>query len=207
MDAPFKIDSYLYNKPINGQVLSMRTLKVVLIGETRVGKTSLLQRYVEDTFEENQPTIGAAFSTKVVPTPNGTTQLNLWDTAGQEQFRALASMYYRNAHVALFVYDWTRKETFSALSEWVKTIENNASGNIKIFVVGNKTDLGARATTRDEVREFAESIHAQGHFETSAKTGAGVNDLFRAVTQIDPDSERSESVTLLRRDRNENACC
>ena len=173
----------------------MRTLKVVLVGETRVGKSCLLRRFVYDTFDEHQAnTIGTGFSTKVVPTPSGTIQLQLWDTAGQEQYRALASMYYRNAHVALFVYDFTRRDTFTKLSEWAGEVADNAPGNIQTILVGNKSDIGTRCVSRDEAREFAESINAIAYLETSAKTGAGVKELFNEVASVDTDVKGHEIV-------------
>jgi Ras-related protein Rab-5C len=165
----------------------MRTLKVVFVGETRVGKSSLLRRFVEGTFDDAElNTIGTAFSTKVIPTSSGTILLQLWDTAGQEQYRALASMYYRNAHVALLTYDITRRETFTKLSAWAAEVSENAPGSIRSVVVANKSDLGARAVARDEGRAFADAIGAVAYIETSAKIGEGVRELFQAVGAVDP---------------------
>jgi small GTP-binding protein len=165
----------------------MRTVKVVFVGETRVGKSCILRRFVDDVFDENQVnTIGTAFSTKVIPTPTGTILLQLWDTAGQEQYRSLASMYYRNAHVALLVYDFTRRETFTKLSDWVGEISDHAPNGIRSIVVANKLDISPRGVTREEGRSFAESINAIAYLETSAKTGEGVKELFQAVGILSP---------------------
>jgi small GTP-binding protein len=165
----------------------MRTVKVVFVGETRVGKSCILRRFVDDLFDENQVnTIGTAFSTKVIPTPTGTILLQLWDTAGQEQYRSLASMYYRNAHVALLVYDSTRRETFTKLSAWVDEVTHHAPNGIKSIVVANKLDLSPRAVTREEGRSFAESMNAIAYLETSAKTGEGVKELFQAIGVLSP---------------------
>jgi small GTP-binding protein len=173
----------------------MRTIKVVFVGETRVGKSSILRRFVDGTFDEAEmSTIGTAFSTKVIPTSSGTILLQLWDTAGQEQYRSLASMYYRNAHVALLVYDFARRETFTSLSAWMDEVSVNAPSEIRPIVVGNKTDLGTRAVTRDEARAFAEAIHAIAYIETSAKTGEGVKELFQAVGLLDAGVEESRPV-------------
>lgn len=186
----------------------MRTVKVVSVGETRVGKSCLLRRIVYDTFDENQSnTIGTGFLAKLVPTPSGTIQLQLWDTAGQEQFRSLASMYYQNAHVALLVYDITRRDTFTNLSRWAGEVAANAPGNIHMILVGNKSDIGTRSVSREEAREFARTMRALAYLETSARTGAGVRELFQEVAAVAPDVTSHSVVTNIRTDKPVATCC
>lgn len=187
----------------------MRSLKVVSVGETQVGKTCLLHRIVHESFDENQGnTIGTGFLSKIVPTASGTVNLQLWDTAGQEQFRAIASMYYQNAHVALFVYDMTKPATFTALMRWwAGEVKKKAPGSIQIILVGNKSDIGTRSVSREEAREFAQRLNAIAYLETSAKTGAGVKELLQQVLSVPPDTRTHDVVVIPKSEQQQNASC
>jgi small GTP-binding protein len=166
----------------------MITLKVVLVGETRVGKSCLLERRLNDVFEEQIPnTIGTAFSSTFLHTANGDVRLQLWDTAGQEQYAALASMYYRNAQVAVLVFDLTRYDTFAGLDRWAQEVKEKAPANIRLILVGNKADMPAgRAVNNAQIQQFRNQIGAVCYIETSAKTGAGVDFLFQSMAQNKP---------------------
>ncbi|OHT13085.1 small GTP-binding protein [Tritrichomonas foetus] len=165
----------------------MHSLKVVLVGDTKVGKSCILSRFVQGTFDRNMPaTIGAAFLTKVITTPNGNVRLQLWDTAGQEKFRSLAPMYYRSAAVAVLVYDITQKQSLDGLEDWAAEIADKAPHNIKLVVIGNKTDLEEdRQVTQQQGKELANNLNAVIHGETSAKTGAGINEIFAQIAELD----------------------
>jgi small GTP-binding protein len=161
-------------------------LKIVLVGETRVGKSCILDRRLNDTFEEQIPnTIGTAFSSTFLQTDAGNIRLQLWDTAGQEQYASLASMYYRNAHVALLVFDLTSASTFLALRRWAREVKEKAPPSIRIILVGNKADLvSQRAVKLEDIDEFRGEIGALSYVETSAKTGAGIELLFRSMGKL-----------------------
>ncbi|KAJ1965019.1 Vacuolar protein sorting-associated protein 21 [Dipsacomyces acuminosporus] len=117
-------------------------VKVVLLGEAAVGKSSLVLRFVNDEFQENkEPTIGAAFLTQKVRLDDAVLKLDIWDTAGQERFHSLAPMYYRNAQAAVVVYDITRESSLDRAKSWIKELQRQANPNIVIALVGNKLDL------------------------------------------------------------------
>ena len=145
--------------------------KVVLLGEGRVGKTSLLLRYVNDVFNDKQPaTIQASYLTKRVNVDGTSTQLAVWDTAGQERFHALGPIYYRDAD-ALLVYDITDVDSFARVKNWVKELRQMAGKDIIIALVGNKIDMERhRRVTDAEANEYAASVGAE-LFGTSAKGG------------------------------------
>jgi small GTP-binding protein len=165
----------------------MRSLKVVLVGDTKVGKSCILSRFVQGKFDRNMPaTIGAAFLTKVITTPNGPVRLQLWDTAGQEKFRSLAPMYYRSSAVAVLVYDVTAKSSLDGLEDWAAEIADKAPHNIKLVVIGNKIDMAdERRGPQSAGQELDRSLSAVHYGETSAKTGEGINDVFNKIAELD----------------------
>lgn len=158
-------------------------VKVVLLGDMGVGKSSIALRLVHDQFNANSvTTVGAVCWTKSVSTKNGQVKLQLWDTAGQERYHALAPLYYRGASVAVVVYDITRRETFGTLKDWVRELKMQGPSNILIAVVGNKADLAdKRDVTTAMGQAFATEI--DGIFaETSAKTSSGgIKELFDKI--------------------------
>ncbi|OCL04769.1 ras-domain-containing protein [Glonium stellatum] len=120
------------------------SVKLVLLGEAAVGKSSLVMRFVNNDFQENkEPTIGAAFLTQKCNLPTRTIKFEIWDTAGQERFASLAPMYYRNAQAALVVYDITKAASLTKAQHWVAELQRQASPGIVIALVGNKSDLAA----------------------------------------------------------------
>ena len=146
-------------------------LKIVLIGDSGVGKTNLLSRFTRNVFEDNtRNTIGVDFSALDLQMNNKSVKAQFWDTAGQEKYRAIASAYYKNAHGAIVVYDITRRETFENVDNWLKELKEHGDNNIQIMVLGNKADMESeRQVSLDDGRKLAES---KGVFfmETSAKT-------------------------------------
>jgi Ras-related protein Rab-11A len=161
-------------------------LKIVLSGESGVGKTNLLLRFARGHFNsESKSTIGVEFATKTVQINNQTVKANIWDTAGQEMFRAVTSTYYRGAHGAMVVYDITSSTSFRAAGKWLAELRAHADPNIPIMLVGNKADLNEmRAVTIEEGQNLAEREHLL-FIETSAKTAANTNEAFtQLLTEI-----------------------
>ena len=153
--------------------------KLIFLGDQSVGKSCILNRFMNDTFtEEYQATIGLDFQSKNVQIDNQDIHLLLYDTAGQEKFRSLIPMYTRDANIILLVYDISSKDSFLHLSDWLKDLTNIKKEDVIFAVVGNKTDLDdRREVNSDEGENFAK----QQNFifaEVSAKTGDGFSELF-----------------------------
>jgi len=144
-----------------------------------VGKSCLLHQFTEKKFMADCPhTIGVEFGTRIIEVCGQKIKLQIWDTAGQERFRAVTRSYYRGAAGALMVYDMTRRSTYNHLSSWLTDARNLTNPNTVIFLIGNKCDLESqRDVTYDEARAFADE-NGLTFIETSAKTGAGVEEAF-----------------------------
>jgi Rab family protein len=156
-------------------------LKLVLLGESGAGKTSLISRYTEDAFSgDSSPTVGGAGRGIKFDFDGQIVDLVLWDTAGQERYRGLAPMFYRNAVAAIIVFDLTNRDSFEQVPGWIHELQANV-GNIVIAVCGNKIDCGeARVIPGADAKALADSSKTI-YYETSAKTGQGVQQLFQAV--------------------------
>jgi len=191
------------------------SVKLVLLGEAAVGKSSLVLRFVNNDFQENkEPTIGAAFLTQKCNLPARTIKFEIWDTAGQERFASLAPMYYRNAQSALVVYDLTKPTSLIKAKHWVAELQRQASPGIVIALVGNKLDLtnepgsssnplgdeeesdaadgedadgDARKISTSEAKSYAEE-EGLLFFETSAKLGTNVTEVFTAIANAIPET-------------------
>lgn len=158
------------------------TLKILLIGASSVGKSSLLLRFTDDEFlspEETSATIGVDYRIKGIEVGGKRFKLSIWDTAGQERFRTLTSSYYRGAQGVIIVYDVTQRDTFDSLPTWFTELDTfTASEDVVKIVVGNKVDKEfSRVVTTEEGQTFAESRGAL-FVECSAKKGVGVNGAF-----------------------------
>jgi len=159
--------------------------KLVLLGDTAVGKSCLVVRFVNDEFFEFQePTIGAAFLSQTVVLDDSTVKFEIWDTAGQERYRSLAPMYYRGAAAAIVVYDITNKESFNGAKSWVEELQGRDDRNIVIALVGNKTDLpqSLRMVEMEDARAYSEENDIM-HLETSAKNANNVKELFFEIAR------------------------
>ncbi|OBA15485.1 uncharacterized protein OGAPODRAFT_16436 [Ogataea polymorpha] len=157
--------------------------KLVLLGESAVGKSSIVHRFVKDSFTDSrESTIGAAFLTQTIQIDaNTTVKFEIWDTAGQERYRSLASMYYRNAQAALVVFDITQESSLDKAKYWIKELQKQASSGIVIALVGNKLDLEEeRKISKDEAQAFANELGLM-YAEVSAKTGEKVKDCFKDI--------------------------
>lgn len=179
-------------------VPSTTSVKLVLLGEAAVGKSSLVLRFVSNDFQENkEPTIGAAFLTQKCTVGERTIKYEIWDTAGQERFASLAPMYYRNAQAALVVYDITKPASFIKARHWVKELHEQAAQGITIALVGNKYDLVAEDNDSEEslrkvsTEEGKALADEEGllFFETSAKSSHNVNEVFVAIGSRIPETK------------------
>jgi len=156
--------------------------KVVLIGDSGVGKSNLLSRFTRNEFNlESKSTIGVEFATRSINVDNKTVKAQIWDTAGQERYRAITSAYYRGAVGALLVYDITKHQTYENVTRWLKELRDHADQNIVIALVGNKSDLKhLRAVPTDEAKEFA-TQNGLTFIETSALDASNVESAFQNI--------------------------
>ena len=160
-------------------------VKVVLLGDSGVGKTCIISRYISNTFDANSAsTNGASYTSKKISYDDLGKQivLDIWDTAGQEKYKSLTKFFYKDAAVAILVYDITLKESFDNLKDyWYKQIQENGDKNMVLGVAGNKSDLyEEEAVKENEAREFANSIGAI-YGLTSAQNNTGISELFSDV--------------------------
>jgi len=156
--------------------------KVVLIGDSGVGKSNLLSRFTRNEFNlETKSTIGVEFATRSIQTEGKTIKAQIWDTAGQERYRAITSAYYRGAVGALLVYDISKHATYKNVERWLAELRENADRNIVIMLVGNKSDLRhLREVPTEEAKEFAEK-NKLSFIETSALDSSNVELAFQNI--------------------------
>lgn len=156
--------------------------KVVLIGDSGVGKSNLLSRFTRNQFNlESKSTIGVEFATRSIQVDTKTIKAQIWDTAGQERYRAITSAYYRGAVGALLVYDIAKHLTYENVERWLKELRDHADSNIVIMLVGNKSDLKhLRAVPTEEAKSFAEK-NGLSFIETSALDSSNVENAFQNI--------------------------
>uniref|UniRef100_A0A7N0RFR1 Ras-related protein RABA2a n=1 Tax=Kalanchoe fedtschenkoi TaxID=63787 RepID=A0A7N0RFR1_KALFE len=156
--------------------------KVVLIGDSGVGKSNLLSRFTRNEFcLESKSTIGVEFATRTLQVEGRTVKAQIWDTAGQERYRAITSAYYRGALGALLVYDTTKATTFENVSRWLKELRDHADANIVIMLIGNKTDLKhLRAVATEDGQSYTEK-EGLSFIETSALESTNVEKAFQTI--------------------------
>ncbi|KAF9068324.1 ras family-domain-containing protein [Rhodocollybia butyracea] len=156
--------------------------KVVLIGDSGVGKSNLLSRFTRNEFNlESKSTIGVEFATRSINVDGKTVKAQIWDTAGQERYRAITSAYYRGAVGALLVYDIAKHATYVNVTRWLKELRDHADSNIVIMLVGNKSDLKhLRAVPTEEAKAFS-SENGLSFIETSALDASNVESAFQTI--------------------------
>lgn len=175
----------------------LKKYKIVFLGDQSVGKTSLITRFMYDTFDEAYATtIGIDFLSKTMYLEEGkTVRLQLWDTAGQERFRSLIPSYIRDSHVAVICYDITNKKSFLNLDKWIKDVKVERGDDVVIVLVGNKLDLAStkRQVSVEEVEQLHNKIGSKFFIETSTKANHNVKLLFKKIAQSLPDFNNDEN--------------
>ncbi|KAL6624573.1 hypothetical protein ACP70R_031894 [Stipagrostis hirtigluma subsp. patula] len=156
--------------------------KVVLIGDSGVGKSNLLSRFTRNDFSlDSKSTIGVEFATRTLHVEGKIIKAQIWDTAGQERYRAITSAYYRGALGAVLVYDVSKPTTFENINRWLKELRDHADSNIRIMLVGNKTDLKhLRAVATEDAQSYAEA-EGLSYIETSALEATNVEEAFQLI--------------------------
>ena len=159
--------------------------KVLLLGNSDVGKSSLLLRFVDSVWNESfVPTIGVDFKVKTVDIGEKRVKMQIWDTAGQERFRNVVATYFRGSNGILLIYDITSRESFKNLESWLIEIEKNASENVLKILIGNKNDLeNERVISKEEGQDFANRYSMQ-FIETSAKMDTNVSEAFLTLAKL-----------------------
>ena len=185
-----------------------RDYKIILVGDTSVGKTSIIMRFQHDVFNPNhQETVGASFITKQVEVNKELVNMNIWDTAGQEKYRTLVPMYARNASTAVIVFDVTNKQSFSNLEIWYQDLKDQTPEDCNIVIAGNKTDLEFSCDV-DEIEKFVKDRQLN-IFYVSALNGKGINDLFQYIIETLPTHKYkpTNEAILITSDKEKKQCC
>ena len=170
------------NKKVTSRIISQNTIRVVLLGDSMVGKTAFLTRYFKNTFTETfLSTIGIDDETKFIKINDEKCKLIIWDTAGQERFRSLPKKYYQNADGIFLLFDVTKPESFKNVSSWMKDIQNNANrGNdtssIIIYLLGNKIDMNEREISKEEAKNLADELKMK-YCEISCKLNINITEV------------------------------
>ena len=181
--------------------------KIILIGESGVGKTALTQRLVKNDFDNNIPaTIGAQYETVVLDIGKEKVKLALWDTAGQERFRSIAKSYFRGAVGAILVFDITNRHSFDEISNWLNLVQSLCDSDAAAILLGNKSDLEEhRVVSTDDAEAYCSS-HNLIYFETSATTGQNVQDAFLQIAQMVHEKSPGETRPNLK-EKKQSGCC
>ena len=178
---------YLINQIIKIMAEKVSTdfaFKILLLGDSSVGKTCFIKRYTDNTFQDAYlSTIGFDFKFKFITLDNGkTVKVQLWDTAGQERFRTIAKSYYKGAHGIVLIYDVTNRKTFDNIRKWLNQINNEASNKISIILVANKIDCEERQVSAEEGESLAKANNLP-IFEASAKESINVEESFKFLIE------------------------
>ena len=159
--------------------------KMILIGDSGVGKTNILNRYINNTFSETtKSTVGVELGTKVEEYNNTKIKVQIWDTAGQERYKSITKTYYKGAKGAFIVYDITKKDSFKNIDKWIQDLREFGEDDAAILIVGNKSDLEeSREVTTDEVKKKAE-VYKMAYCETSALKSKNINYAFQTLIKL-----------------------
>ena len=188
--------------------------KIMVLGESKVGKTSLIKRYTKDQFGGVYlTTVGMDFQDKIIEIEDKKVRLQVWDTAGQERFRNVTKSYFQSSHGLLVVYDITDRESFEKINFWMENIKNNAPENAKKILVGNKCDLANERQVSYEEGEKKASNYNIKFFESSAKEGTNVKEFFfYLANEIYQDEktkgkDNKKTVQLDSKKKGKKGCC
>ena len=160
------------------------TFNILTIGESGVGKTCILRRFVENKFlKSHLATIGIDFRTKVIHVYGKDIKLKIWDTAGQERYHNITSQIYKGADGIILVFDVNEEISFTKIKDWIEQIKSNVSQEeISLILLGNKCDIEERAISKEQGQEMANSLNVN-YYETSALNGTGINEAFEGLTK------------------------
>mmetsp|Transcript_7964 Transcript_7964/g.15784 ORF Transcript_7964/g.15784 Transcript_7964/m.15784 type:complete len:192 (+) Transcript_7964:360-935(+) len=189
----------------------MSTYKLVCLGETAVGKSSLCLQFARGQFNQySESTIGASFLTQSVIVDGSTIKFEIWDTAGQERYHSLAPMYYRGAKAAIVVYDITSKQSFERAKAWVAELQQSGSSDMVVALTGNKADLSSQRDVEEEEAKKYATDNGLLFLETSAKSNFNVTELFAMIAKrlprAAPAQEQDDAINLTGDDADESAC-
>ena len=187
--------------------------KILMLGDSEVGKSCFLMRYSDNVFVENYiTTIGLDYKLKTIKLDSGKViKVQLWDTAGQDKYRTIAKNYYKGSHGILLLYDITKISSFENIREWIQDIRQEVSPKSIIFLIGNKIDLtDQRKISKEQGEELAEEFKIP-FFETSAKSGENVDEVFKAlyekIIEVYGYLEREKGSKLNKKQKNKGKCC
>ena len=187
--------------------------KILLLGDSEVGKSCFLMRYSDNVFVENYiTTIGLDYKLKNVKLDSGKTiKVQLWDTAGQDKYRTIAKNYFKGSHGILLLYDITKQSSFDNIREWVRDIKEEVNEKAILFLIGNKIDMeDQRKIPKEKGVELAEEFKIP-FFEASAKSGENVDEVFKAlynkICEIYGDLERERGTKLIKKRKIKGRCC
>ncbi|KAH0788277.1 small GTP-binding protein [Histomonas meleagridis] len=159
------------------------TFRVVTIGDSSVGKTCIINRFINNKFQaDQQNTVGAAMESFNEERNGKKIEIQIWDTAGQEQYKSLGAVYYRGAAAVIFVFDLSNYQSFKNLDEWLNSFQQAGSDKASFFLVGNKSDLDIEVPEKD-INDWANE-HNCHYFSTSAKTGENINKLYEKIVDV-----------------------
>lgn len=169
--------------------------KIVFLGDQGVGKTSLITRFMYDTFDDKySATIGIDFLSKTMYLEDKTIRLQLWDTAGQERFRSLVPSYIRGSDVAIIVYDITSVSSFESVTKWINDVKQERGNDVILCLVGNKSDLSAaRKVSTAEGESLAKELNCNIFIETSTKLNINIKNLFKKIAKNLPDFDEAST--------------
>ena len=178
----------IYDKTKKKSDITFINFKIILVGDVSVGKTSIIGRYINNSFNDDyQCTIQAEQQSKVIKEDENTSiKLNIWDTVGQEKFRAVTRQYYRDCHGAIIVFDLTKKSSFEQMRIWLDDIKNYGNNDTVIIIMGNKSDLtGEREISQNEIKEKLDELNDDYlYFEVSAKNGNNISMAFDKLKKL-----------------------
>ena len=179
---------------MNSEQEAQIVLKLLLLGDSSVGKTSILLKYISNKFDDSSiSTVGVDYMDKIIDYNKFKIKLQIWDTSGEEKFRTITKNFYRNADGLLVVFDLTKKESYDHIKSWLDEAKEN-NDKLKTILIGNKLDLkDERIVAIDVAKQFAEKNNLK-YIETSAKDGTNINELFQAIIDLLFDGKSSEEI-------------